>query len=90
MATLGRRPARPVRAGAVEAAGDDPGGRGLADAADAGEQEGVGDAARGERVLERADQRLLADQRREPGGPVGAGEDPVGFGALLLIHRPGC
>ena len=50
-AGLGRRAALAVRAGAVEAARDDPGGRGLADAADAGEQEGMGDAARGERVV---------------------------------------
>ena len=49
----------------------------------------MGDAARGEGVLERADQRFLADQRREPGRAVGAGEDPVGGGALQLrLHRP--
>ena len=89
-ARLRRRAALAVRAGAVEAARDDPGGRGLADAADAGQQEGVGDPAGGERVLQRADQRLLADQRREPGGAIGAGEDPIGGGALQLrLHRAG-
>ena len=56
------------------------------------EQEGVGDPARGEGVLQRADQRLLADQLGQPGRAVGAGEDPVGGGALRLgrsIERPG-
>ena len=50
----------------------------------------MGDPARGEGVLERADQRFLTDQRRKPRGAVGAGEDPVGGGALQLrLHRPG-
>ena len=77
-AGLGRRAAGAVGADAVQGAGDDAGGGGLADAAHAGEHEGVGDAALGEGVAEGADQRVLADQLGEGGGAVFAGEHAIG------------
>ncbi len=57
-----------VRADAVERAGDDARGGGLAHAAHAGEHEGMGDAAGGEGVGQRAHQRLLPDQAGEVAG----------------------
>ncbi len=67
-----------VGANAVQRAGNDARGRGLADAAHAGEHEGVGDAARGDGVAQGAHHRLLADQGGEIDGTVFAGEDTVG------------
>jgi len=67
-----------VRAGAVQAPGDDPRRGGLADAADAGEHEGMGDAARGEGVPQRAHHRLLADQVGQACRAIAPGENPVG------------
>ena len=81
-AGLGRRLAGTVGAGAVERAGDDPGGRGLADAADPGQQEGVRDPPGAQRVGERAHQRLLADQLGQALRAVGAGEDAIGLAPL--------
>ena len=49
----------------VEGAGEDAGGGGFADAADAGEDEGMMDAVLGERVLQRLHHRVLADERRK-------------------------
>src|SRR5690348_9254850 len=64
-AGLDRWPALAVGPDAIERAGDDACGRRLADAADAGEDEGMGDAAGGDRVGERPDHRLLADELRK-------------------------
>ena len=75
-----RLPSGPMR---IEGAGDDAGGRRLADAAHAGQHEGMGDAAGLERVFQRADERLLARPAvREIGRPVFAGKHPVRFGLL--------
>ena len=65
----------------VQRTGEQAGRRRLADAANAGEHEGVRDASGPERVGERADHRLLADKVLEPGRPVFAGEDLIGHGA---------
>ena len=74
-----------VRAGAVQRAGDDAGGGGLADPAHPGQHEGVRDPAGGEGVAQDAHHRLLADQVVEAGRAVFAGEHPVGRG----VHRLG-
>jgi hypothetical protein len=50
----------------------------LADPADAGEHEGMRDAAGLERVGQRADHRLLADEILEPGRPVLPGQHLIG------------
>ena len=68
-----------VRADAVERAGDDARGGGLAHAAHAGEHEGMGDAAGGEGVGQGAHQRFLPDQAGEIGGAVFARQDAIGF-----------
>ncbi|CAM3045680.1 200 kDa antigen p200 [Cupriavidus taiwanensis] len=69
-ARLGGDAAAAVRAGAVQGLGQDPRQRGLADAARAGEQVGVVQPLLFQRVRERADHVLLADQRGEiPGAP---------------------
>ena len=64
----------------VERAGDEPRGRGLAHAAHAGQHIGLGDAARGERVLERPHHGLLPDQLGEDLGPVFPGKRGVALG----------
>ena len=65
---------------AVEALGEDARERRLADAARAGEQVGVVQAAARQRVGERRDDVLLPDQLAERAGPPLAGED-------LVAHR---
>ena len=82
-AGIDRRAALAVGADAVQRAGDDAGGRGLADAAHAGEHEGVRDAARGDGVAQGAHHRLLADQGGEIDRTVFAGEYPIGKRRLL-------
>ena len=62
----------------VEGAGQKAGGGGLADAAYAGQHEGMGDAARGEGVGQGADHGLLADQVLEGAGPVFARQHLIG------------
>ena len=83
-ARVGGRAAGAVRADAVQRAGDDAGGGGLADAADAGEHEGMRDAAGGEGVAQDAHHRLLADQVVEAGRAVFPRQHPVRRG----VHRP--
>src|SRR3546814_10459075 len=61
-AGLDGRVALAVRPGEVQRPGDDTRGGGLADAAYAGEAEGLGDAPGGDGVGERAHQRVLADR----------------------------
>ena len=73
-----RRPAGAVGADAVERPREDARGRRLAGAAHPGEDEGMGDAACGDRVRQRAHHRFLPDQLREGGRAVFAGEDAVG------------
>ena len=77
-AGIDRRAALAVGPDAVERPGDDAGGRGLADAAHAGEHEGVRDAAGGDGVAQGAHHRFLADQGGEIDGTVFAGEDAIG------------
>jgi hypothetical protein len=77
-AGLDGRAALAVRADAVQRLGDDPRRRRLADAAHAGQHEGMGDAARGHRVGQRADQRVLADQPGKIARAIFAGENAIG------------
>src|SRR6185437_13332519 len=77
-----RRPALAVRPDAIERARQDAGGRGLADAAYAGEDEGMGDAAGRDGVGERAHHRLLADQLGEGSRAILAREHAI-MGARL-------
>ncbi len=77
-ARIDGRSAGAVRPDAVQRAGDDAGGRRLADAAHAGEHEGMGDAAGGDGVAQGAHHRFLADQGREIDRTILAGEDAVG------------
>ena len=77
-----------VRAGAVQRAGDDAGGGRFADAADAGEHEGVGDAVQREGAAEGFDEGVLADQVVERRGAVFAGQHAVG-GRSLRRRRGG-
>ena len=85
----GGRPARAVGADAIERAGDDPRGRRLADAAHPGQDEGMGDAAGGDRVRQGADHRLLADQLGEGLRPVFAGEHAIGGRRVAHCTKPG-
>ena len=99
-AGLDRRPALPVRPGAVQPLGDDPRRRGLADAAHAGQHEGMRDPVRLEGVAERAHHRLLADQvgeglragtcGRAPGRRVAARSSgvPVALGRIAPTYAP--
>ena len=81
-AELGHVDARPVdlaRQGIVEGAGQDARRRRLADAAHAGQDIGLVDAAGGEGIGERAHHRLLADQVLEAHGPVFPRQHPIGL-----------
>ncbi len=73
-----RRTALPVRPDAVQGLGDEPRGRGLADPANPGEQEGMGNAPALDGVGERRHHRILADQLGEGLRPVLAGEHTIG------------
>ena len=63
-----------VGADAVHALGDDPRGGGFAGAANAGHDEGMGDAARFEGVREGAHHGVLADEIGKDLGPVFPGQ----------------
>ena len=78
----GRPVHRAVRQFVVERAGDDARGGGLADAAHAGQDEGLRDAAGGEGVRNGADHRLLADQVVEAGGAVFARQHAIMLAGL--------
>src|SRR5207249_220878 len=77
-ASPARLGARPL--GTEERPRQEPRRRGLADAARAREEVGVGDARGGERIPERARDRVLADDRVERLGPPLPGQD-------LIAHR---
>ena len=78
---------RPVHA--VEALGEDPGHRGLADAPGAAEEVGVGDPVHPDRVAQGLDDVVLADDVLEPLRPVAPGDDRVRLAARrAAIHRP--
>src|SRR3984885_14114226 len=66
--------------GIVERAGENAGRRRLADAAHAGQDIGLMDAARGEGIGERAHHRLLADEVLEANRPVFSRQHPIGSG----------
>ena len=85
-AGLGRRLALAVGADAVQGTGDDPRRAGLADAADAGQQERVRDPPGAQRIAQRAHQRVLADQLGQALRPVPARQHPVELGG----GRRGC
>ncbi len=74
----------------IESAGENARGCRLADAAHAGQQIGLMDAAEVEGVLERAHHRLLADEVREGRGAVFAGKNAIGRrGRLLHAEKRG-
>ena len=66
--TFGRPLHRAMGQLIVERAGEDPGGRGLADAAYAGQDPGLGNPSGLERIGDRAHHGFLADQIIETGG----------------------
>src|SRR5882672_9768074 len=66
---------------AVESTGDNARGGSLADAAHAGQHEGVRDPSRCEGVAQRLDQSLLPDEPGEVLGPVFPRQHAVGFRA---------
>ena len=70
-------PPLPVRADAVQRLGDQPRGRGLADPAHPGQQEGMGDAAALDGVAQRLHHRILADQLGKGLRPIFAGQHAV-------------
>ena len=80
-AGLGHVDARPVdlaRQGIVEGASQNARRRRFADTAHAGQDIGLVDAARGERIGERAHHGLLADEVLEAHGPVFSREHLIG------------
>ena len=76
-AGLQRRAALTIRSDAVQAAGEKPRCRGLANTANAGQDEGMCQPAKRQRVFQRADKRFLPDQLGKSLGAIFAGEDPV-------------
>ena len=78
---------RPVHA--VQALGEDPGDRGLADPPGPAEEVGVRDPVEADRVPERLDDVILADDVLEPLGPVPPGDDGVA-GRVGIGRRSGC
>ena len=79
----GRPLHRTIRQLVIQGAGQDAGRGGLADAANAGEDPGLRNAAGLERIRDRAHHGLLADQIREAGGAVFARQNPVGLGGSV-------
>ena len=80
----GRPLHRAIRLFVVQRAGENPRRGGFADAADAGQDPGLRNPARFERVRDGADHGLLADQVVKTGGAVFACQHPVGLGGLVL------
>ena len=76
-----------VGAEAVERAGEDARRGRLADAAHARQHEGMRDPAGPDRIGEDAHQRFLADEVGEGGGPVFAGQHPVGGDGLAHCRQ---
>ena len=79
---------------AVERLGEHPRHRRLADAAGAGEEIGMSDAAGDDRLLQRFDDDVLTDEIFEPLRPITASEDGVAFRRSIgcldwLIWLPG-
>ena len=66
---------------AIQALGEDPGDRRLADPAGPGKEVGVGDPVHPDRVVQRLDDVVLSDHVLEPLRAVAAGDDGVGVGA---------
>ena len=89
-AGFGRRAACTIGADAVHAFGDDPRGRSFPGAANASHDEGLGNSVGLERVLQRADHRLLPDQISKGFGPVLAGQNLVIlFGSIAHLGLRG-
>ena len=83
-----RRAPGAVGSDAVEGARQDAGGRGLADPAHAGQDEGVGDPARRNRVRQGAHHRLLPDQLGEGRRSIFAGEDAISRRRSAHCRKP--
>jgi hypothetical protein len=78
----------PHGADAVERLGDQPRGTGLADPAHPRHQKGVGQPIALDRIGQRPDHRLLADQFGECLRPVLAGQDAIGLrGGRVRLFR---
>ena len=71
------RAARAVGSDAIEGARENAGRRRLADAAHAGQDKGVRDSPRRDRIRQGAHHRLLPDQLGEGRRPIFAGEDAI-------------
>ena len=84
-ARIDRRPALPIRPDAVQRLGDQPRGAGLAHPAYAGQQEGMRQPPALDRIAQRRDHRVLADQLAERLRPVFAGEHAI-FVRLLGLR----
>src|SRR5680860_786259 len=74
-----------IRAFVVERACDEPGGRGLADAAHAGEHVGLGDAAGGKSVAQRPHHGVLTDQLGKDLRAVFAGQRRVALRSVVRL-----
>ncbi len=86
-AGIDRRAALPVRSDAVERLGDQPRGGGLADPAHAGHQEGMGQPLARDRIGQRPDHRILADQLGKGLRSVFARQHAVGLRGSGSMHR---
>jgi hypothetical protein len=69
----------------VQRAGENPRRGGFADAADAGQDPGLRNPARFERIRDGADHGLLADQVVKTGRAVFSRQHPVGLGGFALV-----
>src|SRR5262249_43675562 len=74
---------------AVEGLGEDPGGRGLANATGAGEEVSVGDAIALQRVLQRAGDVFLPDQFGKVLWAITASKDGVALGRRCFLGDSG-
>ena len=82
-AWLQRGLAGSIRANAIQPTGQNTGSRGLANPTHAGQHKGMRQPAHRERVAERAHQRFLTHHGGKAGGPVFAGQHPIGCIACL-------
>jgi hypothetical protein len=80
----GRPLHRTVRLFIVQRAGENPRRRGFADSAYPGQDPGLRNPPGFERIRNRADHGLLADQIVKTGGAVFARQHPIGFAGLRL------
>ena len=87
-ARLCSRAARALGPDAIEGAREDPGRRRFSDTTHAGQDEGVGDPPRRDRIRQGAHHRLLPDQLGEGRRPVFAGEDAISRRRIAHSRKP--